>query len=193
MQKLEILTDEELVKLHADGDIAASGVLLCRYKNAVKAICRQFFLVGGDEEDLMQEGMIDLFGCISEYDPKFGAFGPYASRCVKNRVIDAVRKSGRNKNKPLADFVDVQSISDGELLSSSDTNPETLYLSSEGEKLILKSIDENLSDGEKSLFLLFLDGLSYSEIAAKTELSAKQVDNRLQKIKKKLKAATQTK
>ena len=57
----------------------------------------------------------------------------------------------------------------------------------------MKSIDENLSDGEKSLFLLFLDGLSYSEIAAKTELSAKQVDNRLQKIKKKLKAATQTK
>ena len=104
-----------------------------------------------------------------------------------------MRKSGRNKNKPLADFVDVQSISDGELLSSSDTNPETLYLSAEGEKLILKSIDENLSDGEKSLFLLFLDGLSYSEIAAKTELSAKQVDNRLQKIKKKLKAATQTK
>ena len=193
MQKLEILTDEELVKLHADGDVAASGVLLCRYKNAVKAICRQFFLVGGDEEDLMQEGMIALFGCISEYDPKFGAFGPYASRCVKNRVIDAVRKSGRNKNKPLADFVDVQSISDGELLSSSDTNPETLYLSAEGEKLILKSIDENLSDGEKSLFLLFLDGLSYSEIAAKTELSAKQVDNRLEKIKKKLKAATQTK
>ena len=89
--------------------------------------------------------------------------------------------------------MDVQSISDGELLSSSDTNPETLYLSAEGEKLILKSIDENLSDGEKSLFLLFLDGLSYSEIAAKTELSAKQVDNRLQKIKKKLKAATQTK
>lgn len=193
MQKLEILTDEELVKLHADGDVAASGVLLCRYKNAVKAICRQFFLVGGDEEDLMQEGMIALFGCISEYDPKFGAFGPYASRCVKNRVIDAVRKSGRNKNKPLADFVDVQSISDGELLSSSDTNPETLYLSAEGEKLILKSIDENLSDGEKSLFLLFLDGLSYSEIAAKTELSVKQVDNRLQKIKKKLKAATETK
>lgn len=151
MQKLEILTDEELVKLHADGDVAASGVLLCRYKNAVKAICRQFFLVGGDEEDLMQEGMIALFGCISEYDPKFGAFGPYASRCVKNRVIDAVRKSGRNKNKPLADFVDVQSISDGELLSSSDTNPETLYLSAEGEKLILKSIDEKFVRRRKKL------------------------------------------
>lgn len=193
MQKLDTLTDEELAKLHADGNTAASGVLLYRYKNAVKAICRQFFLVGGDEEDLMQEGMIALFGCISQYDPKFGAFGPYASRCVKNRVIDAVRKSSRNKNKPLADFVDVQSISDGELLYSSDADPETLYLSAEGEKLILKSIDETLCDDEKEVFLLFLDGLGYSEIGSKTSLSIKQVDNRLQKIKRKLKSANQTK
>ncbi len=193
MDNYNRLTDEELVKLANEGDSLASGALLYRYKNTVKATCRQFFLIGGDEEDLTQEGMIALFGCISSYKPECGSFKAYANTCVRHKVIDAVRKSGRDKNKPLADFVDVQSISDGEFLCSTDTNPETLYLSAEGEKLILKSIYETLTEHEQSLFLLYLDGLSYAEIAAKEQLSVKQVDNRLQRIKKKLKSVSDVK
>lgn len=190
MQNIKNLTDEELIKLCTDGNAAASEVLLSRYKNTVKAICRNFFLTGGDFEDLVQEGMIALFGCITSYDSKFGPFGNYATTCVKNKVIDAIRRSQNTKNQPLADFVELQKLADGEFATDPSSDPEAVYILAEVKDHINKILDVTLTADEKQLFNIFLDGASYLEIAEQTNLTVKQVDNRLQRIKNKLKAAT---
>jgi len=74
------------------------------------AIANKVYVVGGDKDDLLQEGMLGLFFAITNYDETKGAFPSYAKLCVKGRIADAVRKYVNDKNKPLADYIDIASI-----------------------------------------------------------------------------------
>lgn len=62
-----ILTDEELVKMAQEGSVTAEEFLINKYKELAKIKSSMYFIVGGDREDVIQEGMIGIFKAIREF------------------------------------------------------------------------------------------------------------------------------
>ncbi len=195
-RKLCAMEDEALCALAASGDRQAEESLVVRYNRLVRMCARPYFLAGGDSEDLIQEGMLGLLSAIREYDPgKSASFRTYAEVCVKNRLFSAVKAAARNKHTPLNDSV---SISETPLYGGSGfsfanggpgrrtKDPEEILLNREAFRERMEALVGQLSGFEAGILRLYLNGLSYSEIAAEVNKSPKSVDNAVQRIRRKL-------
>ncbi len=184
-------SDEELqalAKTHADG---AEEALAERYVREVRMCARPYFLIGGDSEDLLQEGMIGLLSAIREYDVDKGAsFKTYAQTCIHNRIKSAVRSAQRMKNAPLNDGVPLDDVLSDESQALGthyyQRSPEEQVLARETEKEFISTYSRCLSKLEAEILQLYLDGLSYGEIAAIAGRDVKAVDNAVQRIRRKL-------
>ena len=190
-------SDELLVRMARDGDEKAEDFLLKKYKDFVRSKARAYFLVGGDSDDLIQEGMIGLFNAIGHYDESMASsFMTYAAICINNKLISAVSADGRQKNAPLNGYVSIySSITDetGEEASLSDVlpdteniNPEAIILNEEQEKLTINRLLGKLSALEKEILSYYMEGMSYSEIAKLIGKTEKSVDNAIQRIRLKM-------
>ena len=72
--------DETIIARSHDGDDAATDFLLEKYKPLVKKKARTLFLIGGDNDDLIQEGMIALYKAIRAFKAdRESSFVHYAS------------------------------------------------------------------------------------------------------------------
>ena len=191
-------SDELLVDMARRGDEKAEDFLLKKYKDFVRSKARAYFLVGGDSDDLIQEGMIGLYNAISHYDEsKASSFMTYAAICINNKLLSAVSADNRKKNEPLNGYVSLYSVitdDAGEEASLSDVlpdtdnvNPENIILNEEQEKLARKRLLGKLSRLEKEILSYYLEGMSYSEIAAIIGKTEKSVDNAIQRIRSKMK------
>lgn len=99
-------SDSELAELAKAGDRAAEEALVVRFGRVVRACARPLFLMGGDSEDLVQEGMVGLLAAIREYDPERKvSFRAYAEVCIRNRLLSAVKAASRDKHTPLNSYV----------------------------------------------------------------------------------------
>ncbi len=174
--------DEDLVKAARQEDSQAMEALLLRYTGMVRSIARGYFLAGGDMEDLIQEGMIALYCAVGDY--VFGSmrFKSFAYLCVTRRILDAVKASGRLKNKPLNNYV---SLFEADVDLPVADPLEEMIDRENGEELFRK-INEVLSDFEFRVFALYMKGFSTSEMCAITKKNEKSVDNALQRSKKKI-------
>ena len=190
-------SDELLVRMARDGDEKAEDFLLKKYKDFVRSKARAYFLVGGDSDDLIQEGMIGLYDAIGHYDESMASsFMTYAAICINNKLISAVSADGRQKNAPLNGYVSIySSITDetGEEASLSDVlpdteniNPEAIILNEEQEKLTINRLFGKLSALEKEILSYYMEGMSYSEIAKLIGKTEKSVDNAIQRIRLKM-------
>lgn len=190
-------SDELLVRMARDGDEKAENFLLKKYKDFVRSKARAYFLVGGDSDDLIQEGMIGLYNAIGHYDESMASsFMTYAAICINNKLISAVSADGRQKNAPLNGYVSIySSITDetGEEASLSDVlpdteniNPEAIILNEEQEKLTINRLFGKLSALEKEILSCYMEGMSYSEIAKLIGKTEKSVDNAIQRIRLKM-------
>lgn len=190
-------SDELLVRMARDGDEKAEDFLLKKYKDFVRSKARAYFLVGGDSDDLIQEGMIGLYNAIGHYDESMASsFMTYAAICINNKLISAVSADGRQKNAPLNGYVSIySSITDetGEEASLSDVlpdteniNPEVIILNEEQEKLTINRLLDKLSALEKEILSYYMEGMSYSEIAKLIGKTEKSVDNAIQRIRLKM-------
>ncbi len=178
-------TDESLVERAQAGDKQATEELLSRYAGLVRGRARGFFLVGGETEDLIQEGMIGLYRAVSEYrvDWEGGmSFKNFAYLCVSRRIIDAVKASARKKNVPLNNYVSLFQ-SEWEMPVSS---PEDEVIRGEDRREFLQKMSKELSDFEFRVTVMYMDGLSCAEICEATGKEEKSVDNAIQRSKKKL-------
>lgn len=195
-EKYEKMTDEELVELSGLGDRDATECLLVRYKNLVLAKARMYFLVGADEKDIIQEGMIGLFKAIRDFDKsRQASFKGFAELCVKRQIITAVKTANRQKHMPLNTYVslsnpmyegDTEGILEEILSGSFDDDPERLFISKENAQFLTVKMDEVLSKLEKSVLALYLEGKSYQEISEILDKPQKSIDNALQRVKKKM-------
>ena len=190
-------SDELLVRMARDGDEKAEDFLLKKYKDFVRSKARAYFLVGGDSDDLIQEGMIGLYNALGHYDESMASsFMTYAAICINNKLISAVSADGRQKNAPLNGYVSIySSITDetGEEASLSDVlpdteniNPEAIILNEEQEKLTINRLFGKLSALEKEILSYYMEGMSYSEIAKIIGKTEKSVDNAIQRIRLKM-------
>ena len=191
-------SDELLVDMARAGDERAEDFLLKKYKDFVRSKARAYFLVGGDSDDLIQEGMIGLYNAISHYDEsKASSFMTYAAICINNKLLSAVSADNRKKNEPLNGYVSLYSVRTddaGEEASLSEVlpdtenvNPENIILSEEQDKLARKRLLGKLSRLEKEILSYYLEGMSYSEIAGIIGKPEKAVDNAIQRIRLKVK------
>ncbi|MBO4989008.1 MAG: sigma-70 family RNA polymerase sigma factor [Clostridia bacterium] len=175
------MTDEELVLRAKAGEKEAMEELMKRYRYFVKAKARKFFLIGGEQEDLVQEGMFGLYEAITAYN-KGSSFRTFASLCVERKIIDAVKASNRFKNKALNTSVSIE-----ETLLETTDNPERYVLDSENRQEMLARMSRALSPFEFQIVVLYMDGLSCQEIADSLQKPYKSIDNGLQRAKNKLK------
>ena len=192
MEYYDILGDNELLRLAKCGDRAAEEQFALRYTRLVKVCARPFFLVGGDGEDLIQEGMLGLLSAIREYDSSMNAsFKTYAEICVKRRIYSAIRTASRKKHEPLNEMVSLDEVlsDEGSTVTQSDAFrriPEEQVLAQESADEIIQTYSRCLSKFEAKILELYLSGLSYSEMARKCGKSEKSVDNAVQRIRRKL-------
>ena len=177
------LTDNQLIALHKQGDLNAFEVICERYKGLVRAICRSYFLLGGDNDDLLQEGFLGLLKAVNTYDEgKNTSFKTFASTCVSSNVKTAVRVDFKKSNKALN-----ESVSLAEVCFVETENLEDVIIEKEKKTELENKIQSVLSKLEYDIFKLWLSGNSYEEIAGITGKSGKSVDNAVQRIKNKLK------
>lgn len=191
-------SDEKLVSLAREGDERAEEYLLTKYKDFVRSKARAYFLVGGDSDDLIQEGMIGLYNAIGHYEEdKDSSFMTYAAICINNKMLSAVTADNRLKNSPLHDYVSLDSTvknSSGEaaplsevISSDGSDNPESIVIGREQDDYIKSTLLGQLSDMEKKILACYIEGLSYQKIAESIGKSEKSVDNAIQRIRNKIK------
>lgn len=196
INRLHILTDEQLVRMAQEGSETAEEILIEKYKGLVKNKAKTYYITGADSEDVVQEGMIGLFKAIRSFDvSKQTAFKTFADTCVNSQIISAIKKANRKRHKPLNESVSLnkevddgsQDISVGDILQASmDNDPEALLLLQEVVDY-LKTYDSGLfSKFEREVWVEKLKGRNYMEIAEQLGRSPKSVDNALQRIKKKI-------
>ena len=193
MRDLMDLQDTELQRLAASGDRAAEELLAGRYMQLVRVCARPLFLAGGDSEDLSQEGMFGLLSAIREFDPSQGvSFRSFAEHCIRMRLYSAVKTASRLKHLPLNDSMPLEQLSDdpsSQLSAAPELfrrSPEDLVLARESKEELKELFNQRLSPLEKRVLDLFLDGLSYRDIAQVLHKDEKSVDNAVQRIRRKL-------
>ena len=178
-------------------DEEAMDELLQHFKPKVIAISREYFLIGAEFDDLIQEGMIGLYKAINVYDEtKNHSFSAFASLCIHRQLQNAVKNANRKKNNPLNSYLPIKYY-DGSSSSDEDSvlklvivddnsNIEQNYIDNELNTIVISKVKDLLSEEQFKILRQFLNGDSYTSIAERNNISTKQVDNMLQAIKKKL-------
>ena len=195
-ERFRDMTDEQIVKLAQEADGMALEYLLNKYKNFVRSKARSYFLIGADHEDIVQEGMIGLYKAIRDFkEDKLSSFRAFAELCITRQIITAIKTATRQKHIPLNSYVSLNKPiydeeSDRTLLDviSEDvpSDPEAMIIDREDLSFIEGRIGEMLSDLEKQVLVLYMEGKSYVEISEAMGRHVKSVDNALQRIKRKL-------
>lgn len=190
------LEDEGLVELVHKGDSEALDYLIQKYRNFVRAKARSYFLIGADKEDIVQEGMIGLYKAIRDFrEDKLTSFKAFAELCITRQIITAIKTATRQKHIPLNSYVSLDKpIYDEEsdrtlmdvLSGAKILDPEELFINQEEFDHIEVKMKELLSDLERKVLALYLDGQSYQEISEELNRHVKSIDNALQRVKRKL-------
>ena len=183
--------DAQLALAAKGGDGAALSLLVERYAPVIRVRTRAYARRALEAEDLFQEGMIALLKAVRCYRPGGpGSFGAFAATCVNHKLISAVRAHMRQKNAPMRDYL---SLSDPTLPEPAardplGQDPQALVIASEEARDRARRMEALLSPLERQVLRLYLSGCSYAETAGRLEVSAKAVDNALQRIRRKLRS-----
>ena len=172
--------DEQLVLLAQDNSEAATEELLRRHSGLVRSCARRYFLIGGETEDLIQEGMIGLCRAIRNYDGEregCSSFKNFAYLCISRQILDAVKKASKANAEALPLHVG---------MAEGGMSPEDILILGDEQKEFRQTMSKVLSDFEFKVMTMYMDGMTCAEICEATGKSAKSVDNALQRSKRKL-------
>ena len=194
MTEYKKLTDEELIRRLRMGETGIIDYLMEKYKNLVRKEANAMYLLGGETDDLIQEGMIGLFKAIRDYrEERETSFFHFAELCITRQIYSAIEASNRKKHAPLNSYVSFYSEVSEEgqplaeyLESERSDNPEQRMIDQENFELFLKKVRQSLSKMECEVLDDYLSGLNYQQIAEKMKKSPKAIDNALQRIKTKI-------
>lgn len=193
-------TDGELIDRLRRGEEPIMDYICDKYKNLVRSKAKSMFILGADNEDLIQEGMIGLFKAVRDFDSgRDASFYTFAELCISRQMYTAVQASKRQKHLPLNTYVsldrDNRGGEDGErenlilseqLADRREPSPEELFLDKERVAYLEKAIEDELSDFERQVLDLYMTGMSYAQIAKVLGRDEKATDNALQRLKAKI-------
>ena len=191
IEKVAFQEPYRLVKIQNRTEL--SDYLMEKYKNLVRKEANAMYLLGGETDDLIQEGMIGLFKAVQDYDvDQEASFFSFARLCVTRQLYSAIEASNRKKHSPLNSYISLYEREDGEgslidmMESEHETNPEELLVSQEHAKSLEERLEKDLSELERRVLYLHLMGTDYKTIAKLLDRSPKTIDNALQRIKGKM-------
>ncbi len=185
----------DLILKAQNHDEQAMETLFRVFKPKVTAISREYFLVGADFDDLIQEAMIGLYNAICVYNSdKNHNFSAFASLFIHRKLQNLVKSANRKKNSPLNTYLPINNfdeITDDDnvihiVIVDDESDIEQSMIDREMRMIMVSKVKDMLTDEQYNLLKMFLNGLTYSEMSRKAHMSTKQVDNTLQAIKKKL-------
>lgn len=189
-------SDEEIITIIHAGNTDALDFLITKYRSFVRMKGRSYFLIGGDREDIIQEGMIGLYKAIRDFKPdRLSSFKGFAELCITRQIITAIKTATRQKHIPLNSSISLDrpvytEDSERTLLEMLSgpvlDDPEGLMIHREDFSQMEEEMNKVLSVLEKQVLALYLDGQSYQEISIELNRQVKSVDNALQRIKRKL-------
>ena len=196
MKQYDGIKDEELISRFKNGESEILDYLMEKYKNMVRKKARTMFLIGGENDDLIQEGMIGLFKAVRDYQPdRDAAFQTFASICVDRQIYNAIQSSNRQKHQPLNSYISL-SEQDGEneehLGDNWGENPESIIIDQENVQDLEQEITATLSPMENQVLEYYLAGNGYGEIAQIMGKTPKSIDNALQRIRIKIREQLET-
>ena len=189
------MTDEQLISRLRGGEKPIMDFLMEKYKGLVRQKAKAMYLWGGENDDLIQEGMIGLFKAVEDYEPDAGAsFYSFAELCISRQMYTAIKASQRKKHLPLNSYVSLYTSGkreDGKealplaetIEAGAESNPEELLLNTEYANAFEKELKDQLSKLENRVLYLHLMGMDYLKIAEVMDKSPKAIDNALQRIK----------
>ncbi|MBO4235564.1 MAG: sigma-70 family RNA polymerase sigma factor [Firmicutes bacterium] len=192
-KELNLFSDDSIVKMAQEGSSTAYEFLIQKYREMAKKKARKYYITGGDNDDVMQEGMIGIFKAIRDFDKEAGTpFAAFAELCVDRQIQTAITGANRDKHRPLNESVSLSEDeeSEGEKINipaSKGDEPERLALLKEAIDALFDEAQEKLSPLEQSVFSGIMQGKPYTEIAEELGKSPKSIDNATQRIKKKIK------
>ena len=199
MKNYEEYTDEELVDRLHQGENEIMDYILEKYKPLARKQTNALFLIGGENEDLIQEGMIGLFKAIRDYDDtKEATFFYFAQLCIKRQLASALEASNRKKHIPLNNYVSFSSDENDNgtaleaTISQGVESPEQMVLEQEKVIEFKEQIRAKLSKMEKEVLNFYLEGYNYTQIAKIMEKTPKSIDNALQRIRQKIRGVLES-
>jgi RNA polymerase sigma-H factor len=189
--------DHYLIALAKQGKRDAYDKIVRRYYGFVRLKASSYFLIGGDSEDLIQEGLVGLYKAVRDYrTDRESSFRNFAELCITRQIITAVKTATRNKHTPLNQYISFSqtpaAVSDGEptldeiLPGPEAHDPVNQVISTEELQSLVACLSSVLSELESSVLSLYLDGHSYEAIAERLACDTKTVDNALQRVKRKV-------
>jgi len=199
-RELDGRTDEDIIALIQTKELDAMDYMLNRYKYLVRKKAKALYLIGGDKDDLIQEGMIGLYKAIRDFNKeKYTSFFGFADMCISRQMYTAIKSSNRKKNLPLNTYVSLYSPAYGEnadmeekeslidlMYGNKILNPEQLILDKERSTMLEYELVRHLSSFEKTVLDLYLQDYTYVQIAEQLDKEPKSIDNALQRIRAKL-------
>ncbi|MBA2580381.1 MAG: RNA polymerase sporulation sigma factor SigH [Thermoleophilaceae bacterium] len=189
--------DQYLIALAKQGRPDAMDRIVRRYYGFVRLKASSYFLIGGDSDDLIQEGLVGLYKAVRDFrTDRESSFRNFAELCITRQIITAVKTATRNKHTPLNQYVsfsqtpaasgESEPTLDEVLPGSTVHDPVNQVISSEELKSLVSCLTSALSELESSVLALYLDGHSYEEVAERLDCDTKTVDNALQRVKRKV-------
>jgi len=197
MKNYDIMTDEQLIRRQRSGENEITDFLMDKYKFLVRKKAKAMYLLGGENDDLIQEGMIGLFKALQDYKlDSEASFASFADLCITRQMYSAIKASQRKKHMPLNSYVSLYSADTEEnpektvplidtITDNITNNPEQVLLGKEHVEIIENELKDKLSELENRVLYLHLMGTDYRTIAKLIDKSPKTVDNALQRIKAK--------
>src|SRR2546426_7395022 len=198
------LADLQLVVRARNGDEVALDTLIRRYTGFVRLKASSYFLAGGDSEDLIQEGLIDLYKAVRDFrSDKETSFRSFAELCVTRQIITAIKTATRFKHQPLNQYISFSHTpagqdTDGEctlgdaLPGSIVDEPSIAVVSTEELQSLVFTLRAGLWKLEADALRLYLEGSSYEQMADQLGCDTKTIDNALQRVKRKILAHRKT-
>ncbi len=192
------LEDLQLVLKARNGSTVALDSLIRRYTPFVRLKASAYFLVGGANDDLIQEGLIGLYKAVRDFRPdKETSFRSFAELCVTRQIITAIKTATRFKHSPLNTYVSFSHTPAGQdpdgdctlgdaLPGSAVNDPAICVISTEELQSLVGCLGTTLSPLESDALRLYLEGSSYEAMAAELGCDTKTIDNALQRVKRKI-------
>jgi RNA polymerase sporulation-specific sigma factor len=191
------LDDHFLVARAKQGQTDAYDAIIRRYRGFVRLKASSYFLLGGESDDLIQEGLLGLYKAVRDYrTDRESSFRNFAELCITRQIITAVKTATRNKHTPLNQYVsfsqspaaagDSDSTLDEVLPGPTASDPVNQVIATEELASLVTCLSGVLSELESRVLSLYLDGYSYEVIAERLDCDTKTVDNALQRVKRKV-------
>ena len=186
-------SDEELIARLQNGEKEISDYLMEKYKEFVRKKARAVYLIGGETDDLIQEGMIGLFKAVQDYRPeKEASFRTFAGLCIDRQLYSAIQSSNRQKHLPLNSYVSLSEAGEAEDLEGRwSENPEAVVIDQERTRALAQKIRKTLSPMENKVLKYYMQGYGYVKIAELLGKKPKSIDNALQRIRGKIRSCTE--